>query len=223
MYDPLKLGTEVEKAVVRGDERKYYRFRGAGFYGGIATADCVGCNLRCLFCWSWEKVVNYQGVGNFYSPEEVAEKLNRIARSKGFNHARASGGEPTIGLDHLVKTLELVGVPFIIETNGILLGANKTLVKKLTGYDIHVRVSIKGSTPEEFSKLTGAEPSAFNYQIQALKNLTDCGVSCHPSVMSFESLDPLVEQLGPLASDLEVESLIKYPKVVARLRNAGLI
>jgi uncharacterized Fe-S cluster-containing radical SAM superfamily protein len=23
---------------------------GGRWYGGIATADCVGCNLRCVFC-----------------------------------------------------------------------------------------------------------------------------------------------------------------------------
>jgi uncharacterized Fe-S cluster-containing radical SAM superfamily protein len=53
-YDPLKLGEAVQAHVVREDERKYYRFRGGKWYGGIATADCVGCNLRCVFCWGLE-------------------------------------------------------------------------------------------------------------------------------------------------------------------------
>ena len=49
MYDPVAHAAEVEKLVVRGSKRKYYRFRGARFYGGIATADCVGCCLKCAF------------------------------------------------------------------------------------------------------------------------------------------------------------------------------
>ncbi|RLF22604.1 MAG: molybdenum cofactor biosynthesis protein MoaA, partial [Thermoprotei archaeon] len=52
-FDALKLSEAIEKIVVRGVERKYYRLvRGGRWYGGIATADCCGCNLRCVFCWS---------------------------------------------------------------------------------------------------------------------------------------------------------------------------
>ncbi|MEM4889814.1 MAG: molybdenum cofactor biosynthesis protein MoaA, partial [Thermosphaera sp.] len=55
--DPFKLTTIAEKQVTRLRngvlERRYYRFRGGRWYGGIATGDVVGCNLRCKFCWSW--------------------------------------------------------------------------------------------------------------------------------------------------------------------------
>ncbi len=40
-YDPLARAKELEKVVVRGTSRKYYRpVRGGKWYGGIATADC---------------------------------------------------------------------------------------------------------------------------------------------------------------------------------------
>jgi uncharacterized Fe-S cluster-containing radical SAM superfamily protein len=48
------LASQTQAIVSRGRLRKYYRFRWAGYYGGIATADCVGCCLRCLSCWSWD-------------------------------------------------------------------------------------------------------------------------------------------------------------------------
>lgn len=38
-YDSLELPEKIEQKVVRGDKRKYYRFRKAKFYGGIATGD----------------------------------------------------------------------------------------------------------------------------------------------------------------------------------------
>jgi len=41
MDDPIKRAEELARVVTKGDLRKYYRFRPARFYGGIATADCV--------------------------------------------------------------------------------------------------------------------------------------------------------------------------------------
>jgi len=52
-FDPVKRSGEVERAVMHGDRKKYYRFRYAGYYGGIATADTVGCNLLCTYCWNY--------------------------------------------------------------------------------------------------------------------------------------------------------------------------
>ncbi len=79
MYDPVELARLTEKEVSSGDLRKYYRFRAARFYGGIATADCVGCCLRCLFCWSWSIVSSPSRGGSFYHPGDVARRLGRSA------------------------------------------------------------------------------------------------------------------------------------------------
>jgi len=161
MYDPVKRTEEAARIVCRDDRRKYYRFRAARFYGGIATADCVGCCLRCIFCWSWQQVVKPGAYGRFYSPEAVSAKLVSIARKKGFDRVRISGNEPTISREHLLKVLE--GIPedilFILETNGILVGHDETCAADLAGFkNLHVRISLKGTTEEEFSALTGARP-----------------------------------------------------------------
>ena len=126
MYDPIELSKRTESIVINGNMKKYYRFRPTGFYGGIATADTVGCNLRCKFCWSSNSVWNAKNAGNFYSPEDVAKMLHDIAHSKGYRQLRVSGGEPTIGQKHLITLLENINPNylFILETNGILLGAN---------------------------------------------------------------------------------------------------
>ena len=237
-YDPLKLTEAVRKIVVRSEGevelRKYYRFRGGRWYGGIATADSVGCNLRCRFCWSWRPRDNMNKYGRFYTPKEVYMRLISIASKRGYRQLRVSGGEPTIGRKHLLQLLELLegtNYLFILETNGILLGAQRDYAKELSKFkNIHVRVSLKGCTPEEFAKLTGAKPEAFNLQLNALKNLVDYGVSTHPAVMlsfsSKESLEMLVEKLreidNELVEELEPEYVFLYPHVIELLKRHGL-
>lgn len=88
--------------------RKYYRVaRGGRWYGGCAAADCVGCNLKCVFCWSGAPRDYPDKIGKFYHPEEVFSKLDQIASRKGYRYVRISGNEPTIGREHLLKVLEL--------------------------------------------------------------------------------------------------------------------
>ena len=237
-YDPLELTEAVRKIVVRSNGevelRKYYRFRGGRWYGGIATADSVGCNLRCKFCWSWRPRDNMSKYGRFYTPKEVYMKLVSIASRRGYKQLRVSGGEPTIGRKHLIQLLELLeetNYLFILETNGILLGAQRDFAKEISRFkNVHVRVSLKGCTPEEFARLTGAKPGAFSLQLNALRNLVNYGVSVHPAVMlSFstkENFELLIEKLREideeLVEELEPEYVFLYPHVVKLLKRYGL-
>lgn len=232
MFDPLILTKETERAVVRGDMRRYYRFRPARFYGGVSTADCVGCCLRCVFCWSWREVSRPWAFGAFHSPESVAERLVSIARSRGYRQIRVSGNEPTIGREHLLRVLD--GIPedmlFILETNGMLIGADMSYARALSEYpNLHVRVSLKGASEGEFSKLTGAVPEAFGLQLKALEHLVRSGVKAHPACMvsfsSPEAVDSLrgrLERIRPSFGEFEVEELILYPHVAQRLTAMGV-
>ncbi len=238
MIDPIELARRTEEIVARESEgaqlRKYYRFRLDRWYGGVATADAVGCNLRCAFCWSWRYVTRPDAHGEFYSPQQVARRLMGMARSKGIPRVRVSGAEPTIGREHLLALLERTsdsGLLFILETNGILIGADESYAEDLSRFrHVHVRVSLKGCTPEEFSRLTGAAPRFFEYQLRALENLLEHGASFHPSVMlgfsTEKSLLNLVDRLREidesLPSRLEPELLILYPAVESRIKRAGL-
>ena len=234
MFDPIKLSEKLEKIVARADLRKYYRFRPAQFYGGIATADCVGCNLSCIFCWSRTPKENPEGTGHFYGPEQVFRELDAIARKRRYSQLRVSGNEPTIGKQHLLKLLEFIeqtDYRFILETNGILLGHDLTYARDLAGFKrAHVRVSLKGCDPEQFALLTGAKPEAFKLQLDALRNLLDAGGSCHAAVMKEfapeEKLAALKRQLAAidpaLVRDLEFEYLIPFPHVVRQLAKHGI-
>ena len=155
----------------------------ARFYGGIATADCLGCNLRCAFCWAWEQLHQVPRLGQFYEPAEVAERLAAIARKKGFSQVRLSGNEPTLGMTHLLEVLSHLpkDLAFILETNGIILGAESQWAKELAVFpQLFARVSLKGCTPEEFSHLTGAVPEGFALQLKALEHLLAAGSTAMP-------------------------------------------
>ncbi len=231
MYDPVERAKEVAQIVCQDDTRKYYRFRAAKFYGGIATADCVGCCLRCLFCWSWREVVKPDAYGRFYSPEAVSGKLVNIARKKGFDRIRISGNEPTISRRHLLRVLE--GIPeqiqFVLETNGILIGHDETYAEDLAGFkNLYVRVSIKGATEGEFSTLTGARPEGFALQLKALENLYRAGVDVQAAVMvSFSpaknvmALKERLATIAPAFKYIEIETLALYRDVEQRLQKAG--
>lgn len=233
MYDPLDIVDQLEKTVVRNDLRKYYRFRAGRWYGGIATADCVGCILKCVFCWSRERD-RPSSIGEFYSPREVFDRLDHIAGKKGYRQMRISGNEPTLGRKHLLEVLELVdsaGYVFILETSGVLLGVDKSYARDLSKFrNLKVRISLKGTNEDDFTRLTGAVPHAFELQLNALKFCLDAGVAVHPAVMrSFstqEDYERLLVRLGEIDPVLppvvEDELVILYPVVKKRLKRAGI-
>ena len=238
-YDPVTRHEAIEKLVVRDterfQERKYWRFRFDRWYGGIVTADAVGCGLACKYCWVSDAVMFKPAViGKFYRPEVVAKILVKMAKKRGLKQLRVSGGEPTIGKQHLLQLLDqLEGqcLLFILETNGILIGNDPQYAGDLTKHPfLHVRVSLKGCNEEEFATLTGAQPEGFDLQLKALGNLLQAGVRCHPAVMTSFSTEESVQQLVlqlkgislRLARDLETEELILYPSVRRKIRKHHL-
>ncbi len=229
MYNPIELSKKTENIVIKGDMKKYYRFRPTRFYGGIATADTVGCNLRCKFCWSSNSVWNAKNAGRFYSPELVSENLNNIARKKGYHQVRISGGEPTIGRNHLVKLLMNISSEFlfILETNGILLGHEKKYVEELSKFkNLHVRVCLKGCNSEEFSWLTGAE-FGFDYQIKALEYLKEENMRFNIALVSVKDgkkeLFNRLTDMGLGKIMIEEEEIKLYPQVRNRLEKERII
>jgi len=238
-YDPIERHRRIENLTVRkrigGDLKKYYRFRHDSWYGGIITADCAGCGLTCNFCWVRSQVLlEGKGEGEFFAPDEVAGKMMKLLKDNKINQVRISGGEPTIGREHLFRVLnELKNnrVRFILETNGILIGEDETFAQELAYYPfVHVRVSLKGCTDEEFARLTGANAAGFQLQLAALKNLLQAGVSTHPAVMvSFspkEAVDKLYHTIwkidARMHSEVEREEVILYPHVLERLKRSNV-
>ncbi len=241
LYDPLELSRSVESLVTRVSggsvERKYFRFRGGRWYGGIASADVIGCNLRCRFCWAWY-FRDRHDLGFFLSPEKVFERLSEIALKRGYRYLRLTGGEPTIAKEHLLEILRLSETSrfvFIVETNGILIGAEPAYAKELSRFNnIYVRVSFKGTNPQEFTKLTGAVPTGFELQLRALRNLLDSGlipgrdfgVAAMIGFSSDENVARFVATLSSiderLVTDIDWEYVLTYPHVMKLLSHYNL-
>lgn len=220
----------MEKLVMDGSRRRYYRFRHSRHYGGIVTADAIGCNLLCAYCWNYFRNLNPQKSGKYYAPEDVAEKLLKISTKKKADLFRISGAEPVLGsrsMQHLVEIIKLIGSHFILETNGLLLGKNSELADMLRGHDVSVRIAVKGWDERSFEKITGAEGKAFRYQLAALEELSRRDIVVWPAVMfdlfgdeGMMQIRELLEGIG--AERIEVEELNRYSFVMENLRKRGI-
>jgi uncharacterized Fe-S cluster-containing radical SAM superfamily protein len=249
-FDPLELARETEKIVTRegseGLERKYTDFYSVPVYRGIATGYAAGCCLRCVYCWSnWSRDFP-ERFGRFYSPKEVAQRLFKAAEQgvaysnywrkaiPKINKLRLSGCEPTLGKEHMLSVLEHIeksNYPFYLETNGILFGADRDYVKKLSRFSkfIYVRVSLKAATPEGFTQRTGAIGEYYELPFRALRYLLDEGIYARAAamtdskVMTEEERKVLIEKLSEIdprygKGELEEEVIDAYDTTINRLK-----
>jgi uncharacterized Fe-S cluster-containing radical SAM superfamily protein len=236
-FDPIALNAATERAVCQGNKRKYYRFVNTINYRGIAEGYPVGCNLRCIFCWASETRDQSTAELSYYSPQDVFDRISAIAKKKGLQLLGISHAEATLGKSHLLELLELVERSdfkrFVLETNGILLGHDRSYARDLAAFKkVWVRVSIKAGTPEAFTRKTGASAEAFEYPFQALRYLKDAAVDFSVAAMSADPrfMDPLerISLIGRLAAidphlvlNLEEEMVVFFANTSKRLKAAG--
>jgi uncharacterized Fe-S cluster-containing radical SAM superfamily protein len=191
-----------------------------------------------VYCWVSLSRDFPERAGTFYSPEEAFEKLSEAARTYGTRKLRISGAEPTLGKDHLLGLLEHVEGSdfdlFILETNGILFGADRSYVRAISRFSKpHIRVSLKAGTPEAFTRKTGAKPESFELPFKAIQNLLDYGVSFHVAGMlddprfvtpqeRVELAQRLLEIDQRLVLTFEGEVADPYDSTLLRLKAAGM-
>jgi len=237
-FDPVELARRTERIVCRGNRRKYTKFYCTRVYGGIATGYTCGCCLRCIFCWvNWSRDFPEEH-GRFYSPTEAYDQLCRVARKARVDQLRVSGAEPTLGKSHLLSLLEKVEQSpfqlFILETNGVLLGADPDYAQEIARFSkVHTRVSLKAGTPEAFTRKTGAVPESFELPFRGIVNLIEAGASFHVAsmtadarIVSREERQALLDRLRAihpaLVRQLEEEVVDPYHTTLERLRHAGV-
>jgi len=236
-FDPLELARRTEAMVTRlggrGLERKYTDFYSAPVYGGAATGYAVGCCLRCIYCWSgWSRDFP-ERYGRFYTPGEVARRLleaaeEGIKRWRGFGRAkvrrlRISGCEPTIGKEHLIEVLENLrgsGYLFILETNGILLGADRGYVKQLGKFKdmLYVRVSFKAASPDGFTSRTGALGEYYELPFRALEYLLNEGIFARAAAMTDPTVMPDEERRELIGRLHRIDPGANYPETLEEER-----
>lgn len=232
-FNPIEVAKVTEEIVCRGTSRKYTNFYCTGVYGGISTGYLVGCCLRCIFCWVELSREYPDKYGKFFTAEEVAATLITNARNAGIKKVRISGGEPTIGKEHLLSVLNIISqepLLFILETNGILLGYDNDYAKQLQKYkDLYVRISIKAATPEGFQQRTGALAEFYDLPYKAVENAIKHKLFFRVACMSDSRLMPeyerkkMIEKLSSIGYTdyLEEELCDPYETTLLRLAQAG--
>jgi uncharacterized Fe-S cluster-containing radical SAM superfamily protein len=235
-FDPIKRAEASESLVMKDDKRRYYRFRAAPYYGGIATADAVGCSFLCAYCWNYGRNLNPSHFGAFFSSENVASNLLSIAGKKGLHLYRITGSEPILGgasFQHLLNVLQILFREdphsiFILETNGFILGLKKEWVNNLKFQNIQIRISIKGANLGSFEKISGAKKKFFYHPFIALKELEDKGIKAWTAVMMDFFNDDEIQNLKnilkeyKIKSKLEFETLEDYPFVIENLKRRNI-
>ncbi len=231
-FNPIALAKKNEKIVCNDNSRRYTDFYCTGVYGGISTGYLTGCCLRCIFCWVSLSREYPEKYGKFYSAEEAASLLIHNARKSGVNKVRISGGEPTIGKEHLLKVLDFIAESnlfFILETNGILMGYDATYAKALSKYkNLYVRISIKAGTPEGFQQRTGSLAEFYELPYKAVENAIINNlyfrVACmsDPRLMSEQERKKMIEKLRGIKyrEELEEETCDPYNTTLIRLKAA---
>lgn len=236
-FDPRQRSLEVENLVMDSGRRKYYRFRPGKFYGGIITADAVGCSFLCAYCWNYKRNLNPEKAGTFCSAEEVVNRVLLLARKYCLKQIRISGAEPILGEKSFAHLLEVLGLLsrlapeyiFILETNGLMLGERRDFARELGGFKrLQVRVSLKATDRDKFQLITGALRDYFLKPIAALKHLKEYRVRCWPALAANlfrpEEIRSLKSVLatGYLSDQLELEDLTLYPFVEKNMKERGL-
>jgi len=232
-FDPLKRSEEVEKQVTSGDKRLYYRFRPAPYYGGIATADAVGCSFLCAYCWNYNRNLYPERFKEFYTPQQVADKLLHIAYKKSFRQFRISGAEPILGektFTHLIEVLRFINQSkpdssFILETNGFFLGYQTDLLNKFREFpNLKVRICLKGVDEESFEQTTGAKKDFSRFPLIALRELGGLEIKAWPALIGdlfsreeISKFERFLREIG-IQSEIELEFLEAYPFVQKNMR-----
>lgn len=189
LIDPIEYGKELEKTIITdGDKRPYRSFRIEPFYGQIATARSVACNLKCAFCWTdpardEPEENRYEDIKT-YSPQEAYDELVRISSNKYGScqlteFFRITGCEPTIGITHLLDILRIIEETkrplkgMLLETNGMILGNDEEVTKRIAEFRerVLVRVSLKAGTPEGLERRTGVQGKFVDLPFEAIKHL----------------------------------------------------
>lgn len=228
-FDPTVRSSEIEKIVMRGNSRRYYRFRYALYYGGICTSDAVGCNFLCAYCWNYFKNENPETAKylGYFTPKEVAAKLNGMGKSHDCHKYRISGSEPFLGIESTKHIVEIIkSVPrsdrFIIETNAFMLGFDQSLIALLKGCDNALfRIAVKADNEKTFEQITGCKEKYQPYQLEAIKALRDAGLSVSVAYMD-DFVNPVLLGLD-FNEDFDCESLSTYRGTKSRLKARGLL
>ena len=226
MHEFPELVRQVWHASFRGTDRRYHRFRTTA--DDTFVADCIGSNLRCAHEWGWcEGILDDPSAGRFYSPNDIVTKAKEARRTEGCTRIRLTGMEPAMHDSHLLQLADMLPDDFslVIETNGMLVSRG-FLDQLCSVTDLHLRLSFKGTTPDQFQTLSRVAPSYFHNQIEAYQAALNANCQLETALAGvFDTKDKerLEDRLSRYKEDVsvELEPLRLCPANEQRLKKAG--
>lgn len=140
--------------------------------------DTIGCILECDFCWSpasRPESMNEPTVEK--NSAQISDDTIKTIMYPSKSFIRFTGGEPTLYWDELLQVFsslandrEMVNVPILIQTNGVLVGNGDIDLSELNKEPIGklkflFELSLKGTNSEEFEILTGKPKELYEHQL----------------------------------------------------------
>lgn len=155
------------------------------------------CNLACKWCYAQEM----DSTNNM--DFSLAKRLIDISTEIGVKNIKLIGGEPTIYpyFFELLEYLITKEVSIVIVTNGIKL-ADKDFCLTLQRYNypkLHLGISIKGSSDEEYLNNCGAK--GFSFLVSGLKNCNELGLSYSLSYVLTQENIPTLDSFAQILVD----------------------
>jgi uncharacterized Fe-S cluster-containing radical SAM superfamily protein len=122
---------------------------------------------------------------------------------------------------HLAEVLRAFPGRFIVETNGIILGYNPGFLDLLLHHSPYIRLTIKGDSPDRFQEITGAQGAAFQFQLNALKELRKRGGTYRIAAMAGAADPNALDKLFP-QEDIEWEEFQNFGNAERNLSFRGV-
>lgn len=223
-FDPVQRARDVEKIVMQGDKRRYYRFRYQAKWWAPVVADSVGCCLGCAYCWNHTR--NQAMKGTFMDASEVAVKMDAIGYMHDSGAYRTGGCEPILGeasLNHFIELLHQCrgANKFLLESNGMMLGYHPEWIDMLLPFRdiLKYRVSAKADSPEMFERISGADRRYFGVPFEGLRYAQRLGFDCELAYMPEFSDPRKLKKNAKWNGEMDGENLKLYPGVKDRLEN----
>lgn len=149
------------------------------------------CNFRCIFCHN--EGLPRSPSENRRSDEDVLSLLLEAVRM-GFSDITFTGGEPLLEKDRVLFLISQMGnlespPSLTLVTNGSLV--DDGIVEGIRAYPgkIKVHVSLHASDASTFTAITGRDPDTFEKVKNAVRKLTDAGITVKANHVVLQGLN----------------------------------
>ncbi len=241
LFDAMERSCALSGQLERPGARRLVRIGAAGAFDNALTIYVPGCNLACVHCWAGPEREDPIGCSRWWTFDELRQHIRHHRQHSRLPAAahrlRISGGEAVLSLGVLDLIDALLRLPgrLSLETNGVMLGVQPEIIKGLLSFGgrLHLNLSIKAGTIDQFERITGAKAEAWEAAWAGLDALRRSGMDFELNALSLASelfsqtergamLERLDSMDASLRQRLSEERLTGYPDTLRRMAK-GLV